>query len=519
MQILMLSERPYPDHGGGAGKFAHLLAACLVRRGHVVHLLCYGPGGSSPYSMDGIQVHRVPFLPCEGIAPQDIEYFAMDSLLAYIRANIPMASIDLVHDTCGFLSFWFPLSQHLQRLYSVPVVTHFGLLQFQLALTVFGPYPYSRAFLAVEGSRYETPQCFAVRISDRIVCPSRADAEFVQALYCPPPGCVVALHNPVEMFDLSSESIAATRNKLAKPGEWLIFFGGRTASHEKNSRTVLSAIRRLRIKHPEARLVLATDDKEEVERYHRGLGEAVTSLGWIRDAKEMARILAAVDAVVMPSLYESYGQMAAEAMSVGTPVVASPVGAMVELIRNGENGFILGMDSRQWDREIEERLVTLLKDRDLCRRMGLQGRRTVEEKISVDRVTAQMEKLYRELVEIPHSNHRFRPGLPVLSTEKRDLYLQTLMRLGKETARRVGEDVLARWPVTGEQRCLKCSHHRIATDTRNLVRLQRARFWTWLPWRPSWSEAVQHAVASQCPLALLQKEELRIRGSSSNSLS
>src|SRR5262249_263557 len=82
MQILMLSERPYPDHGGGAGKFAHLLAACLVRRGHVVHLLCYGPGGSSPYSMDGIQVHRVPFLPCEGIAPQDIEYFAMDSLLA-----------------------------------------------------------------------------------------------------------------------------------------------------------------------------------------------------------------------------------------------------------------------------------------------------------------------------------------------------------------------------------------------------------------------------------------------------
>ena len=510
MNILMLSEAPYPEHGGGAGRFSYLLARQLVRQGHNVHLLWCGSRESRPpYSLDGIQVHKLPDLFDEGIAPRDVEHLTAKNLLDYIEANIPMASVDVVHDTCGFFSYFFPLAHWLQQLYCVPVITHFEYLQYQNEMPFLGLLnPSGMVYLFFEEKRYETPQCFATRIANRIVCPSKSEAEFVQRIYSPPPGSLVVMPNPVELFSPLPESVAATREKLARSGERLILFGGRIGSHQKNSPAVLGAVRRLRVKHPEVRLVLATYDEEEVERYRRTLGEAVTPVGWIRDAKEMAQILAAVDVVVMPSVYESFGQMASEAMAVGTPVVVSPVGAMPELIRDGENGFILGPDPRQWEQELRGRLVTLLEDADRARAMGKEGRRTVESTITVERVTEQLEELYGELADMPRSRRK-ELALPVLGPEQRETYLRRLSSLGAGEARRAGESVLAHWPDTVERRCLTCSHHRIAADTQTLVRLPRERFWNWLPWWPSRSETVNDAVTRACPLALLQKEHLR----------
>ena len=65
-------------------------------------------------------------------------------------------------------------------------------------------------------------------------------------------------------------------------------------------------------------------------------------------------------------------------MSVGIPVVASPVGMTKELIKEGENGFLAGSEA-EW----VDKIARLIESPDLRRQIGLAGKRTVEEKYSV----------------------------------------------------------------------------------------------------------------------------------------
>jgi 1,2-diacylglycerol 3-alpha-glucosyltransferase len=513
MDLLFLSETPYPDHGGGAGKCTHLLATSLAGRGHTVRLLCQGGGSGPPQRIDGIEVHRVPPPPREAVARQDREEATASGLLAYLEQNVPLASVDLVHDSCGFMSFFFPLANRLRQLYAVPVVTHFRYLLWQHFLASFRQFaPRTGGLLLFwEEGIHETTQCFPVRTSDRIICPSQSEAEFVRELYRPSPGLLTVLPDPVRLFDPEPAAVAQLRGELARPGERLVLFGGRIGSSQKGGDVALSALRRLVAARPATRVVLAAGDEPAVARFRHALGAAVTSMGWVRDAAEMARLFAAVDAVAVPSTYESFGLMAAEAMAAGTPVVASPVGAMPELIRHGENGFLLGADPRRWDRELECLLTVLLDDPERCRAMGRQARQTVEATISIERVTDRIEELYREVVASPQSPAQ-RVRLPRLRPEERESYLAALARRGGEEARLAGEAVLAGWPATVERRCTVCSRHRIAADTRALGALRRARLWRWLPRRQAWRERVEEVVARECPLALLQRERLRTLG-------
>jgi D-inositol-3-phosphate glycosyltransferase len=73
-------------------------------------------------------------------------------------------------------------------------------------------------------------------------------------------------------------------------------------------------------------------------REELGLGKLVTFLGK-QDQDALPDYYAAAEAVIMPSHYESFGMVALEAMACGTPVIASEVGGLAFLVRDGETGF------------------------------------------------------------------------------------------------------------------------------------------------------------------------------------
>jgi D-inositol-3-phosphate glycosyltransferase len=75
-------------------------------------------------------------------------------------------------------------------------------------------------------------------------------------------------------------------------------------------------------------------------RAELGLTELVTFLG-PQAQEELPYYYAAAEVVVVPSRYESFGLVALEAMACGTPVIASDVGGLSTLIRNGRTGFLV----------------------------------------------------------------------------------------------------------------------------------------------------------------------------------
>lgn len=81
-------------------------------------------------------------------------------------------------------------------------------------------------------------------------------------------------------------------------------------------------------------------------------------------------------------------------MALGIPAVASPVGMNRVVIEDGESGF-LPSDAREWT----EALACLLTDGELSRRIGLAGRRRVEETYSLDVVSRRLVSILDELVE------------------------------------------------------------------------------------------------------------------------
>jgi len=101
-----------------------------------------------------------------------------------------------------------------------------------------------------------------------------------------------------------------------------------------------------------------------------GVAETVTFLG-AKDQDVLPDYYAATEMVIMPSHYESFGMVALEAMAMGTPVIASEVGGLAFLVKDGKNGFLV--PSRDPE-ALAERIFTLLQDQACRQELGQQAR-------------------------------------------------------------------------------------------------------------------------------------------------
>jgi phosphatidylinositol alpha-1,6-mannosyltransferase len=129
------------------------------------------------------------------------------------------------------------------------------------------------------------------------------------------------------------------------------------------------------------------------EKYE--VSRAVHFLGPIPH-QDLPEIYQLADIFVMPvreeperASIEGFGIVYLEASASGLPVVAGKSGGTTDAVRDGETGFLIPPDDRQ---ALLDTLQRLLKQPDLRRRMGLAGRRFVEEQMNWDRVAEQMRK-------------------------------------------------------------------------------------------------------------------------------
>jgi glycosyltransferase involved in cell wall biosynthesis len=116
----------------------------------------------------------------------------------------------------------------------------------------------------------------------------------------------------------------------------------------------------------------------------RRMSDRVHFLGWVDD-EELPHFLNEIQLLVIPSYTEGLPSVLLESMSCGTPVLASPVGAISEIIINEKNGFILKNNSVE---EIGKEIVTIFQNSDLLE-ISVNARDTVLQKFSFRPIAEQ----------------------------------------------------------------------------------------------------------------------------------
>ena len=166
----------------------------------------------------------------------------------------------------------------------------------------------------------------------------------------------------------------------------------------KGVHVLLKAIAKIVIDHPSIKLYIVGDhvieeyreykiELEDFIRQHK-LENNVIFTGWRRDAHE---ILDCMDILVHPSFSEGFGRAVLEAMSFGKAVIASKVGGLREIIKDGWNGFLVDPGD---ECAIAERLSLLITDIEKRTRFGKNAQKTVFKDYMIQDKIEQMENIF-----------------------------------------------------------------------------------------------------------------------------
>jgi glycosyltransferase involved in cell wall biosynthesis len=177
------------------------------------------------------------------------------------------------------------------------------------------------------------------------------------------------------------------------PGRVLML--GRLA-RQKRPELALCALARVRQRVPEAHLLLAGGGplRPEVERLvgELGLGDAVQFLGDRRDVPELLR---EASCLLLASDWEACPYSVLEAMAAGVPVVATAVGGVPELVRNGETGLLAAAGD---EAALARALEAVLGNAERASALGAAGRADAGARFAKARMVGELAALYESLV-------------------------------------------------------------------------------------------------------------------------
>jgi glycosyltransferase involved in cell wall biosynthesis len=223
----------------------------------------------------------------------------------------------------------------------------------------------------------------AVRRAVHVVCPSSFLRELAVS-WGVPPERVSVLPNPAPRVALPPRD--ELRSRLGVDGPTLAFAGRLT--RPKALAIALEALEHV----DDVSLVLAGDGEErkELERRAAPLDGRVRFLGALPRAQVLETV-AAADALLLSSTWENFPHAVVEALAVGTPVIATDVGGVAEVVRDGENGLLVTPGDPQ---PLADAIRRFFADEALRARLRAGAQATAEE-LTPDRVYGELEEILR----------------------------------------------------------------------------------------------------------------------------
>jgi len=235
------------------------------------------------------------------------------------------------------------------------------------------------------------------RITDRMVALTEAERNDYIALSVSSPEKIATIHSGVDVdrFMNVQVNIAEKKRRLGLNSKGLVVGTVGWLLPIKGPVHLLKAMPYVWENYPEACLIfvgkgdLEKELREEVNRMKAW--DKVKFLGWRDDIPEIMQVL---DVFVLPSMNEGMGRVLVEAMAGGKPVVASRVGGILDLVKEGQNGFLAEPGD---EKGLAIAIKKLLDDKKMRDEMGKKGREMATE-FSEEKMVEKIDVLYESLL-------------------------------------------------------------------------------------------------------------------------
>ncbi len=410
MTITLLTNE-YPPHiYGGAGVHVEQLVrhlAPLLGRDDRLDVLCFGEQRERFGNVTVTGVGANGALPHQ--EPRHKRF--METMLRDLVMAGSVKSADIVHCHTWYTHLAGCLLKQLTGA-RLTLTTH--------SLEPQRPWKREQLGTAYDASAWieRTAYCNA----DGVIAVSRAMKRTVRDLYGVPARKTRVIYNGV---DLQVYRPAPNPEVLAKYGidseqPYALFVGRIT-----RQKGIIHLVRAAKYLGPGTQLVLCAGapDTEEIGRemaaeVERARDQTSNRVVWIPEVLPRGDVVALYSQAavfVCPSVYEPFGLINVEAMACETPVVASAVGGIPEIVVDGETGLLVPFEPaggvsgeplcpERFSRGLATAVNTLVADPARRRKMGRKARERVERLFSWDAVARKTLDYYRELAAQPRSS-------------------------------------------------------------------------------------------------------------------
>ena len=328
----------------------------------------------------GANIVRVPDLVREPHPLRDVR--ALAQLTRLLRAE----RHHIVHthtSKAGFLGRW------AARRAGVPIIVHTP--HGNIFDGYFNPLT-TRVYVAMERR--------AARWTDRIIELTAGGVEQSLARGIGRREQYAVVHSGIDLspYNVARDQRLQTRAELKIESTQFSIGGVGRLEPVKGFTYFVRAAQRVAAQAPEARFVLAGTGSEvaALRREAAGLGDRFQFLGY-RD--DVPAIMAALDVLVVPSLNEGMGRVILEAGAAGVPAVATRVGGIPDVVREGATGLLVPPGDVE---ALAEALLLLVRAPDDARRLGEAACKLIVPEYGLDSMVRRIEGLYESLLEEKH---------------------------------------------------------------------------------------------------------------------
>jgi len=236
-----------------------------------------------------------------------------------------------------------------------------------------------------------------IKYADKFIADSNFTKRRIIETYKVPSDKIEVVYNGIDLngYTFTKEELKETKKQFNLTEKPIILFVGRVDDPRKGLDLLLKASKKVLKKFDAKLLVVGKEDQSKARRLTNSLGisKNVVFTGFL-DEVTLKKCYVLCDIYVCPSRLEGFGLTILEAMAAGKPIVATNVGAIPEIITNGENGILVAVNDLD---EMSNAICTFLQDKMLVENIGKRTANYVKERFSWKKSAKEIERLYMQL--------------------------------------------------------------------------------------------------------------------------